>query len=92
VLQLVQAGRLNLQTPIGRYLAGYPIPAAASAVTLHHLLTHTGGTGDIFGDQFRARRLELRTRDDYVKAYATRDLSATEITEATEGNRLSLRG
>jgi D-alanyl-D-alanine carboxypeptidase len=46
----------------------------ASKVTLHHLLTHTGGTGDIFGPQFTAHRLELRDTEDYLQLYGTRGL------------------
>jgi CubicO group peptidase (beta-lactamase class C family) len=38
------------------------------------LLTHTGGTGDIFGPEFDAHRLELRTLDDYVALYGKRNL------------------
>ena len=51
-LQLVQAGTLRLDAPIGTYLPDYPNAEMASKVTVHHLLTHTGGTGDIFGPQF----------------------------------------
>ena len=43
-------------------------------VTIYQLLTHTGGTGDIFGPEFQAHRLELRTLDDYVKLYGSRPL------------------
>jgi CubicO group peptidase (beta-lactamase class C family) len=54
VLQLAQDGQLSLDDPIGRYLTNYPNEALGSAVTIHHLLTHTGGTGDIFGPEFGA--------------------------------------
>jgi CubicO group peptidase (beta-lactamase class C family) len=37
-------------------------------------LTHTGGTGDIFGPEFDAHRQELRTLQDYVKLYGNRGL------------------
>jgi len=37
------------------------------------LLTHTGGTGDIFGPEFDAHRKELRTLNDYVTLYGKRD-------------------
>jgi D-alanyl-D-alanine carboxypeptidase len=73
-LQLVEAGKLGLQDPIGKYLEDYPNKNVASKVTIHHLLTHTGGTGDIFGPEFEAHRLELRTLGDYVKLYGQRDL------------------
>jgi CubicO group peptidase (beta-lactamase class C family) len=73
-LQLVQAGTLRLDAPLGTYLAGYPNAELASKVTPHHLLTHTGGTGDIFGPEFTARRSELREPDDYLRLYGTRAL------------------
>ena len=73
-LQLVQGGKLGLDDPIGKYLTDYPNKDVASKVQIHHLLTHTGGTGDIFGPEFDAHRLELRTLDDYVKLYGKRDL------------------
>jgi CubicO group peptidase (beta-lactamase class C family) len=41
-------------------------------VTVHHLLTHTGGTGEIFGPDFFKHRLELRTHDDYVRLFGKR--------------------
>jgi CubicO group peptidase (beta-lactamase class C family) len=73
VLQLVQAGRVKLDAPLGTYLTDYPNKAVAAKVTVHHLLTHTGGTGNIFGPEFSARRLELRELEDYVKLYGARD-------------------
>jgi D-alanyl-D-alanine carboxypeptidase len=74
ILQLVQAGKIALNDPLGKYLTDYPNKDVAAKVTIHHLLTHTGGTGDIFGPEFDAHRLELRTLQDYVKLYGKRDL------------------
>lgn len=74
ILQLAQAGKIDLNAPLGKYLTDYPNKNVASKVTIHHLLTHTGGTGDFFGPQFDAHRLELRALQDYVKLYGTRDL------------------
>jgi D-alanyl-D-alanine carboxypeptidase len=73
-LQLVQAGTLRLDAPLGTYLPEYPNAEVASKVTPHHLLTHTGGTGDIFGPEFAAHRSELRTTGDYLRLYGARDL------------------
>jgi D-alanyl-D-alanine carboxypeptidase len=73
VLQLAEAGKVELTAPIGEYLTGYRNRGVAARVTIHHLLTHTGGTGDIFGPQFQAHRLELRTLDDYVQLYSDRE-------------------
>jgi len=74
VLQLVQAGKIQLSDPLVKFLSDYPNQELASKVTIHHLLTHTGGTGDFFGPEFDAHRLELRTLQDYVNLYGKRGL------------------
>src|SRR5215204_636932 len=71
-LQLVQSGKLDLKAPFGKYLTDYPNKDVASKVTVEQLLTHTGGTGDIFGPEFDKRRLELKTLQDYVNLYGAR--------------------
>jgi D-alanyl-D-alanine carboxypeptidase len=82
VLQLVQAGKLRLDAPLGAYLTDYPNRDIATEVTLHHLLTHTGGTGDIFGAERAARRgatpslqdpsLQDPSLQDYVALHGSR--------------------
>ncbi|HZV86841.1 MAG TPA: serine hydrolase domain-containing protein [Candidatus Binatus sp.] len=72
ILQLVQAGKISLNDPVGKYLTDYPNKDIATKVTIYQLLTHTGGTGDFFGPQFDAHRLELKTLQDYVKLYGER--------------------
>jgi D-alanyl-D-alanine carboxypeptidase len=74
ILQLVEAGKVKLSAPLGTYLPDYPNRDVATKVTIHQLLTHTGGTGDIFGPEFDAHRKELRTLADYVKLYGKRGL------------------
>jgi D-alanyl-D-alanine carboxypeptidase len=74
-LQLVQAHKLALDDPIGKYLPGYPNKQVAAKVTVRHLLTHTGGTGDIFGPEFDQHRLQLREHRDYLKLYGWRGLT-----------------
>jgi len=69
VLRLAQDGKLSLGDPIGKYvpeIAGKPL----AAVTIHQLLTHTSGAGDIFDPQYRLHHLELRTLSDYVAMFA----------------------
>jgi CubicO group peptidase (beta-lactamase class C family) len=75
VLQLVQAGKVKLEAPLITYIPDYPNKELASKVTIHQLLTHTGGTGDIFGPEFQAHRLGLRTLADYVTLYGNRPLA-----------------
>jgi CubicO group peptidase (beta-lactamase class C family) len=71
-LQLVQNGKLDLKAPFGNYLTDYPNKDVASKVTIEQMLSHTGGTGDIFGPEFDKNRLELKTLQDYVKLYGNR--------------------
>jgi CubicO group peptidase (beta-lactamase class C family) len=72
IVQLAQQGKIGLDDPVGKYLKDYPNQDIATKVTVRHLLTHRGGTGDIFGPEFDAHRLELRTLQDYVKLYGNR--------------------
>jgi D-alanyl-D-alanine carboxypeptidase len=74
ILQLVEAGKVRLTARLGTYLPDYPNRQVATKVTIHQLLTHTGGTGDIFGPAFDAHRKALRTLDDYVRLYGKRGL------------------
>ena len=74
-LQLVEAHKLALDDPIGKHLPDYPNKEVAAKVTVRHLLTHTGGTGDIFGPEFEEHRLQLREHRDYLKLYGSRGLT-----------------
>jgi CubicO group peptidase (beta-lactamase class C family) len=74
VLHLAQAGKIKLSEPFGKYIADYPNKDAASRVTIQQLLTHTGGTGDIFGPEFDQNRKNLRSLQDYVNLYGKRGL------------------
>ncbi|WP_034592954.1 serine hydrolase domain-containing protein [Hamadaea tsunoensis] len=49
VAQLAQRGKLTYFDTIGRHVDGFPAEIA-DRVTIHHLLTHTSGLGDPFGD------------------------------------------
>jgi CubicO group peptidase (beta-lactamase class C family) len=71
IAQLAQAGKLDVNAPLGEYLRDYPNAAIAKA-TLHELLTHTAGTGDIFGPEFREHRAGLKELRDYVALYGQR--------------------
>lgn len=66
IMQLIEAGKIDPSVPIGQYLPGYANRAIAEKVTVAHLLSHTGGTGDIFGPEFTEHRSELRDPADYV--------------------------
>jgi CubicO group peptidase (beta-lactamase class C family) len=73
-LQLVEKGQMALSDPVGKHLPDYPNKDLAAKVTVRHLLTHTGGTGDIFGPQYREKREQLRSLQDYVQLFGARPL------------------
>lgn len=68
VLQLVDAGKIELDAPLGTYLTDYPNSEMAK-VTVRQLLTHRGGTGDmgILGRGDQDNRANAKTIYDIVK-------------------------
>ena len=52
ILLLEQEGKLATTDPIGRHLAG--LPAEKAGLTIHQLLTHTSGLGDVHGEDHEA--------------------------------------
>ncbi|WP_280515667.1 serine hydrolase domain-containing protein [Neoaquamicrobium sediminum] len=75
ILQLVQAGRVSLDDPLSAYLPDYPNEAMAAA-TIHQLLTHTAGAGNIFGpdeiELFNANREDLTEPEDFIALFGER--------------------
>jgi CubicO group peptidase (beta-lactamase class C family) len=74
VLQLREQGKLSLDDTLVKWLPDYPNSELANSVTLHQLLTHMGGTGDIFGPSFAAHRQELTSHQAYIDLYGNRAL------------------
>ncbi len=72
VLQLMERGQLRLDAPLITYLPDYPNAELAKQTTLRHLLTHTGGTGDIFTEEYQQQRLKIREHADYLKLFGRR--------------------
>ncbi len=71
VMSLVEQGRLSLSDPLIRRLPDYANRRLAQTVTIEQLLTHTGGTGDIFGAPYDPA--VHRTVTDIVRLYDARD-------------------
>jgi D-alanyl-D-alanine carboxypeptidase len=68
VLRLVQDRRIGLDDPIGKWLPAVSRKPIARA-TIHQLLTHTSGAGDVFGPRYTEHQRELHTHDDYVEMF-----------------------
>jgi D-alanyl-D-alanine carboxypeptidase len=63
LMQQMQAGKVALDVPLGKYLSDYPNKKLAAKVTIGELLTNTGGTGDIWGPEFDKHRLVFCPRN-----------------------------
>lgn len=72
VLQLVDKCKLSLDGTVGQYLPDYPNKELADKVTIRHMLTHTGGTGEIFTSEYMANIPDYKTHADYVNKFGTR--------------------
>jgi D-alanyl-D-alanine carboxypeptidase len=59
IAQLVEAGALSYDVPVGRYLPDLPNDEIREKVTLHHLLTHTSGIPDLPEEIFANPPAEL---------------------------------
>ena len=70
IMQLVEAGRADLDAPVRRYVPSLELaePEVAGQITLRHLLTHTSGIeGDYFAEFGRGDDATAR----YVRSLAT---------------------
>lgn len=87
VLQLVDAGKIDLDAPLGRYLTDYP-NAETARVTVRQLLEHRGGTGDIgiLGQEDGANREHVRTIADIIALNGNRPPDFPPGTKADYSN------
>jgi len=83
VMKLVQAGKLDLHTPVAVYNPDLP---HAGEITIHQLLTHTAGFDRYWNDAYRAARSDLRTVNDYLKLFADLPLEFAPGTRHHYGN------
>lgn len=75
ILQLVQAGKLDLQHPISTYLPDYPKESGA-IITTHHLLTHTSGIPNYTAREGFAKDVSRNyyTPTEFIKTFNTLEL------------------
>ena len=74
ILQLAEAGKLDLKAPLSGYLPDFPNREAANRITIDELMTHSSGLGDFFGPEFEANRDKLRDPKDYIAMFGARPL------------------
>lgn len=64
--QLVDQGKMTFNDRLIDLVPDYPNPEIAGKITVHHLLTHTSGTGDYWTDEFEEKWFKVRRLDDYL--------------------------
>ena len=72
ILQLAQAGKLDLDAPVGATIKDYPNAEFARTVTVRQLLLHTGGAGDFMSKRWADNLEHLKTPADYIALFGTR--------------------
>ncbi|MCU0229123.1 MAG: beta-lactamase family protein, partial [Bryobacterales bacterium] len=85
-LQLVQQGKIHLDAPISNYLADYPNQDHAKRITMHHLLTHTSGLGDYFGEMFDRQKHGIQRLEDYYPFFSDEPLQFEPGTDWSYSN------
>ncbi len=67
IAQLVEAGKLSFDDPLGKFLPDFPDKEAAEKIKIKHLLSHTSGLGNYFNRTFfEGSRANYRTVDDFL--------------------------
>ncbi|MEO8449929.1 MAG: serine hydrolase domain-containing protein [Gemmatimonadota bacterium] len=85
--QLLEQGKLRLTDTVGRLIPDFANRAVATRVTVQDLLTHRSGLGSFFANpDFRRRRDQLATIDDYVSLFAADTLAFTPGTRFRYSN------
>lgn len=74
IMQLVEQGSLSLEDKIGDVLPVYPNAEVAGVVTIHHLLTHTSGLGDVFTEKYEADPHQYRSNADFLSLFVDEPL------------------
>jgi CubicO group peptidase (beta-lactamase class C family) len=92
VMQLVEAGKLDLDADVNRYLDFTVPPAFGKPVTLRRLLTHTAGFSDTYKLIFLPDTRYLLSLGDYVKAYRPPFIYVPGTTPAYSNYSFALAG
>lgn len=75
IAQLAEAGKLTLDDVVGDHLPDYPNQEVRERVQIKHLLSHTGGTGNHFTEDFvSGSKASYRETADYVELFEDQEL------------------
>ena len=89
IRQLQQAGRLRMSDKVGRHLPDYPNARVRDEVTIQHLYDMRSGLGDFTSGDYRsflAKRMSLRTLDDFLALFVRDTLNFAPGTRTSYSN------
>ena len=87
IRQLAAAGRLDLDSLLGKYWPDYPNAAVASQVTIRQLLNHRSGIGgNIFDAPPGGTRHDVRHNRDYLQLFVNEPLQFPPGTQQAYSN------
>jgi len=93
VMQLVEAGKLDLDADVNTYLKGFRIPATyPQPITLAHLMAHTAGFEDQGLGVFVAQAEDLTPLDEYLATHIPARVRAPGELSAYSNYGASLAG
>ncbi|MAN28189.1 MULTISPECIES: serine hydrolase domain-containing protein [Mesonia] len=70
-LQLYEQGKIDLNTPIGKYLPDYPNEIVRNSVTVHQLLTHTSGLNNFYvTDLDKIKNTDYKEISDFIPLFS----------------------
>jgi CubicO group peptidase (beta-lactamase class C family) len=82
ILQLYEEGKIDLNTPIGKYLKDYPNEKVKNSVTISQLLTHTAGLPNFYVTNFLDKcKFKFKEVKDFVPLFVNDSLLSEPGTE-----------
>ena len=80
ILQLYEQGKIGLEDTIGKFLPNLPNTFIRKNVTIHQLLTHTGGLPLWFYPEFHTQtKMKYQVLEDYLPLYSTLETDTTQV-------------
>jgi CubicO group peptidase (beta-lactamase class C family) len=77
ILQLYEEGKIDLNTPIGKYLKDYPNEKIRESATISHLLTHIAGLPNFYVTNFLDRcKFDFKEVKDFLPLFENESLLA----------------
>jgi CubicO group peptidase (beta-lactamase class C family) len=74
IAQLQEAGKLDWQDKVGKYLPEFPNVQIRDQVTIHQLLTHTSGVGSYWNDAYSANKNHIDTQQEFLDTFVAQPL------------------